>query len=59
MTKKWLETQTGINVEVISESAILVSNIAKPKLCVIYNKNNTITVRDKKEFERLFEEIKK
>jgi len=59
MSKKWLETQTGINVEVISESAILVSNISKPKLCVIYNKNNTIYIRDKKEFNRLFEEIKK
>ena len=59
MSKKWLETQTGINIEVISESAILVSNIAKPKTCVIYNKNNTLYVREKREFNRLFEEIKK
>ena len=55
MNKKWLEIQTGINVEVITDNAILVSNISKPKTCVIYNKNNTIYIRDKKEFNRLFE----
>ena len=59
MSKKWLETQTGITVEVITDNAILVSYIDKPKTCVIYNKNNTLYVRDKKEFNRLFEEVKK
>lgn len=54
--KKALEKGTGREVEVICENAIIMSMYSKPKSCVVYKYESLILVREKKEFNQLFEE---